>query len=280
MSEFDDALTLRDGEFPGSYAVDISDGWTIGGGINGGLLLAVMAKAMSKALGGRGHSAPLALSAYYLSPTKPGEAMVETDIAREGGTTSVGSAALVQYDEIGRREERIRVTGSFTDHARLPAEATTRLDPPSLPPQEKCFSTKDAPDSAAIPDAPLLERTEVLFDPSTVGWAVGEPSGRGMIQAYVRMADGHEPDPFVLLFACDALPPVSFDLGRPGWAPTIEFTVHVVARPEPGWLRVKHYTEHTAAGHFVEDCEVWDSADRLVAQSRQLARLPREARSE
>ena len=24
-----------------------------------------------------------------------------------------------------------------------------------------------------------------------------------------------------------------------------------------------------------EDCEVWDSADRLVAQSRQLARLPR-----
>lgn len=276
MTEFDTALTLRDGEFPGSYGVDISEDWTIGGGINGGLLLAVMAKAMSRALGGRGHSAPLALSAYYLSPTTPGPAMVETDIARQGGTTSVGSAALVQYDDIGRREERIRVTGSFTDHDQLPAEATTRLDPPSLPPREQCVSRHDAP-SDAMPNAQLLDRTEVLFDPETVGWALGQPSGKGVIQAYVRLADGHEPDPFVLLFACDALPPVSFDLGRPGWAPTIEFTVHVVAKPAPGWLRVRHYSEHTAAGHFVEDCEVWDSADRLVAQSRQLARLPRQA---
>ncbi|WP_018157473.1 thioesterase family protein [Demetria terragena] len=273
MSEFDEALALRDGEFPGSYAVDISEGWTIGGGINGGLLLAVMAKALSQAVGASGHSAPLALSAYYLTPTRPGPAMVETDIAREGGTTSIGSAALVQYDEVGRREERIRVTGSFTDHDKLPHEATSRLSPPNLPPLEDCVGHEMAPD--AMPNAPLLERTDVRFDPESVGWAMGKPSGRGLIQAYLRLADGHEPDPFVLLFACDALPPVSFDMGLPGWAPTIEFTVHVVARPAPGWLRVKHYSEHTAAGHFVEDCEVWDSTDTLVAQSRQLARLPR-----
>lgn len=276
MSEFEDALTLRDGEFPGSYAVDISSGWTIGGGINGGLLLAVMARAMSDALGGRGHTEPLAVSAYYLSPTRPGPAMVETDIARQGGSSSTGSAALVQYADDGRREERIRAMGSFTDLSRLPSEATTRLTPPDLPPVEQCVSKDDAPAGSPVPDAPLLERTDVRFDPASAGWAMGQPSGRGLIQAYFRLADGQEPDPFVLLFACDALPPVSMDLGRYGWAPTIEFTVNVVARPAPGWLRIKHYTEHTAAGHFVEDCQVWDSADTLVAQSRQLARMPRD----
>ena len=70
-------------------------------------------------------------------------------------------------------------------------------------------------------------------------------------------------------------PPVTFDLGRPGWAPTLELTVHVRAVPAPGWLRVSHRTRNVAGGMFEEDCEVWDSAGRLVAQSRQLAMQPR-----
>jgi hypothetical protein len=74
---------------------------------------------------------------------------------------------------------------------------------------------------------------------------------------------------------CDALPPVTFDLGLFGWAPTIELTVHVRAVPAPGWLQVRHATRNLAGGLFEEDCEVWDEAGRLVAQSRQLARTPR-----
>jgi hypothetical protein len=120
-----------------------------------------------------------------------------------------------------------------------------------------------------------MERFDMRLDPACVGWAVGEPSGRGLLQAWFRLADGRDPDPVQLLMVLDALPPVTFDLGHPGWAPTIELTAHVRAVPAPGWLKVSHRTRNVAGGMFEEDCEVWDSAGRLVAQSRQLARFPR-----
>ena len=123
--------------------------------------------------------------------------------------------------------------------------------------------------------APFIERFDVRFDPAMVGWALGQPSGRGEMQAWLRLADAREPDPLSLLMVVDALPPVSMDLGLPGWAPTLELTAHVRGVPAPGWLRVRHATRNVAGGMFEEDCEVWDSADRLVAQSRQLALLPR-----
>ncbi len=78
-----------------------------------------------------------------------------------------------------------------------------------------------------------------------------------------------------LLLVVDALPPVTFDLGLPGWAPTLELTAHVRARPAEGWAIVRHATRNISGGHFEEDCEVWDSGGRLVAQSRQLALIPR-----
>ena len=96
-----------------------------------------------------------------------------------------------------------------------------------------------------------------------------------MLQGWFRLNDEREPDPQSLLLAVDALPPVTFDLGLIGWAPTLELTVHVRARPAPGWLKLRHATRNVAGGYFEEDCEVWDAAGRLVAQSRQLARMPR-----
>ena len=94
--------------------------------------------------------------------------------------------------------------------------------------------------------------------------------------AWFRLEDGREPDPISLLLVVDALPPVTFTHGNLGWAPTLELTAHVRAKPAAGWLKVRHATRNMAGGMFEEDCEVWDSAGRLVAQSRQLARLPRQ----
>ena len=85
------------------------------------------------------------------------------------------------------------------------------------------------------------------------------------------MADGREPDAALLPYVVDAFMPVSFDLGVPGWAPTMELTGQVLGRPAPGWLLAELTTDTVVGDLLIEDAAVWDSAGRLVARSRQLA---------
>ncbi|MFI9274676.1 thioesterase family protein [Kitasatospora sp. NPDC052896] len=270
-SEFDQAIALDPGP-DGRHRGELGAGWQIGGGINGGLLLAVAANALSREL--PGHPDPVSISGYYLSASRPGPAEVRTELVRRGGSLSTGTASLYQDDEDGTPVERLSVLATYGDLAAQAGEVHTSATPPALPPRESCVGMEHAP-PALIEQAALLERFDLRLDPATVGWAVGQPSRQGRIQGWFRLADGREPDPLALLLVADALPPVTFDLGLPGWAPTIELTVHLRAKPAPGWLRVSHATRNLAGGYFEEDAEIWDETGRLVAQSRQLARAPR-----
>ncbi len=49
--------------------------------------------------------------------------------------------------------------------------------------------------------------------------------------------------------------------------------MHLRARPAPGWLACRSWTNYVGGGYHEEDFEAWDSAGTLVAQSRQLALL-------
>jgi hypothetical protein len=91
------------------------------------------------------------------------------------------------------------------------------------------------------------------------------------MRGWVRFSDGRAADPLALLQVVDALPPTSFDLGLASWAPTVELTVYVRGLPAPGWLACVVTGQLWQGGWFDEAAEVWDSAGRLVAQSRQLA---------
>ncbi|WP_042432749.1 thioesterase family protein [Streptacidiphilus anmyonensis] len=276
MTEFEQGTAVaRRAGAPGVYDAELGAGWRIGGGVNGGLLLSLVGRALADHLGeAGGHPQPVSVSGYYISPSRPGPAEVHVEAIRSGRTLSTGSASLRQTADDGSSVERLRVLASYGDLARADEDVRTSAKPPQLPPVEQCIGTDAAPPQF-LASADLLQRLDLRLDPAYVGWALGKPSGEGRIQGWLRMADGHAPDPLLLLFAVDALPPVTFDLGLFGWTPTIELTVHVRAVPAPGWLRVVHSTRNLAGGFLEEDCEIWDSNDRLVAQSRQLAAAPR-----
>jgi acyl-CoA thioesterase len=270
--EFDRGIAVeRTGA--GEYSAHLDAGWVVGGGVNGGYALAVIGNAIRAELSADGQPDPVSVSAYYLSPTAPGPAVVRVRRIRKGGQRSTVAASLVQEHE-GQEVERITVLAVYGDLDRMPAEVQRQIAPPELPPLEDCVDARQAPEEVRR-IAPLLERFGTRIDPAYVGWAVGKPSGSGIIQGWFKLADDRPLDPIALLMVVDALPPVTFDLGLPGWAPTLELTAHVRARPSPGWAIVRHATRTISGGQFEEDCEVWDSEGHLVAMSRQLALLPR-----
>lgn len=269
-SEFDrdTAVTARE---PGVYDAELSARWTIIQAVNGGYLLAVLGRALADALP---HADPISVSAYYLTPSVPGPAVVRTENVRGGSTLSTGQASLFQYAEDGTEVERIRVLATYGDLDGLPDDVRTSAKPPAIPPLEHCLGSADGP--AVIPgSSAIIERLDIRLDPATVGWAVGAPSGKGEMRGWFSLADGRDADPLSLLLTVDALPPTAFELGLMGWTPTVELTTHIRCRPAPGPLRVSITTRNLAGGLLEEDAEVWDSADRLVAQSRQLAKTPR-----
>ncbi|MFE4330085.1 thioesterase family protein [Streptomyces sp. NPDC056831] len=269
-SEFDrdTAVTLRE---EGVYDAELSAGWTIIRAVNGGYLLAMLGRALGEALP---HPDPFSVSAHYLTASVPGPAVIRTQTVRTGRTLSTGQASLFQYAEDGTEVERIRVIATYGDLDALSDEVRTSAKPPAIPPLEHCLGPSDGP--APIPgSSAITERLDIKLDPATIGWAVGAPSGKGEMRGWFGLADGRDADPLSLLLTVDALPPTSFELGLKGWTPTIELTTHIRCRPAPGPLRVSITTRNLAGGFLEEDADVWDSADRLVAQSRQLVRALR-----
>lgn len=279
-SEFDRALALTEPDGDGAQMATLYAGWQIGNAINGGLLLSLAGAALRRRLSeDGGHPDPFAISAYYLSPAVPGPATVRTKTLRRGRSVSTGQVSIVQTDANGREVERVRALATYGNLDAAAGDIQTSATPPDMPGPDDCLPADQAP-PGFLKHAALLQRLDLRLDPSTSGWAVGKPSGRGQIRGWLRLPDGREPDPIMLLLAVDALPPVAFELGVAGWTPTLELSIHVRAKPAPGWLRIALSTRNYAGGFMDEDAEVWDSTGRLVAQSRQLARVIQPASAE
>lgn len=256
-----EALSVE--ESGGGYAVSVNPRWSIGDRPNGGYLMALVARA---AVTASPHPDLLAVSAHFLRPPSFGPATVVVEEMRVGRSVGFHHARLVEAGEI--------VVDARVMSGRLPAAALDWVaDPaPFLPPPDECPRARTtAPDGTEIS---LYDPVEVRYDRDTVRWAGRAATPQPpFVRAWVRMGDAA--DAYAVTIAADALPPAIFALGARGWAPTVEMTTYVRARPAPGWMRVEVSTELMAGGWFDEQARVWDASGQLVGQARQLAMVGR-----
>lgn len=247
----------------GSFAGDLPPDWTVGGKPHGGYLLALLTRAAQQAVAGEATTAtdPVAVSAQFLNAPAVGPVLVHTEIRKAGRTTTV---VFAQLEQRGQSCVEAMVTVS-----RLPSEQAAWVDLPDLPAEPPLHAV----DLASLPSADVFRLSgpcEVRLDPAGAGFLEGRVGDPLRLRLWVRPRND-QPDPLFALVAGDVSMPVTFNLGRFGWSPTVQLTALLRARPAPGWLRVYVDCRAVHGQWFDEDATVIDSAGRLVCQSRQLA---------
>jgi len=275
--------------------------------VNGGVLMATVLRCV---LDLSPHPHPVATSAHFLRVPQLAPAHVEVTWLKAGKTAATARASLVQD---GKSALELTVTTGTVPDAGASASASADAEvsagvsagasadagasacasadadasgrgasltwtgaPPVLPPIEECVDLGPWP-GAVGPDGitGYAGQVEMRLDPATTGWRHGKPAGIPEMRGYFRLREDRDPDAYLLALAVDRMPLVVFGLGASGWAPTVELTWHMRAVPVPGVLKVATRCRHVSGGWFDEEAEVWDAAGRLVAQSRQIARVGR-----
>ncbi len=258
MSELDDDTSVTEvGE--GLWSASINPRWNVGSAPNGGYLIALGARAM---LAASGRPDPLTVTAHYVSPPEPGPVAVSTEVVRAGRRYATVTAAIRQGDR-----ERVRLIGATGDLAAQSGPTRIGAAAPRARAPLACAT-------AAGERAPeVARRYELRLDPSG---GESEVEGPCEVSGWIRLSDGAPPSVLALLAFSDAFPPAVLAALDVGWVPTVELTVHVRARPEPGWVLGRFRTRFLLDGLFEEEGELWSEDGRLLAQSRQLALiLPR-----
>ncbi len=298
MTIFDEATAVSrrsdgfyDARLDARFAL-VAPGGNVPPAVNGGALLATVLRAV---LNCSAHPHPVATSAHFLRVPQLAPAQIEVNWLKDGKTASTARATLVQD---GKPILDTTVTtgtvpsgpadgpvSAMTDGAGALGDGYGAMDsgalnwtgqPPDFPAIEECIDLGKWPGTiAADGTAGFAAQVEVLLDPASTGWRSNEPSGLPEMRGYFRLREDRDPDALLLALAVDALPPVVFGLGATGWAPTVELTWHMRAVPAPGPLQVATRCRHVGGGWFDEEAEVWDASGRLVAQSRQIARVGR-----
>ena len=276
LTAFDEATAVRklaEGRYetlPDRRFAMITPGGTPPPAVNGGVLLATLLRCV---LDTSPHPHPVATSAHFVRVPKLAPAQIEVSWLKTGRTAATARASLHQDGQI--LLDTTVTTGTVPGPGPAAGgELAWSVPPPELPPIGDCVPLGQW---HGAPMEGFPSQVDVLLDPATAGWLSKDPAGTPRMRGYFRLREDRDPDAYLLALAVDALPPVVFNLGARGWAPTVELTWYMRAVPVRGDLRVATASQDVGGGWFDEESVVWDAAGRLVAQSRQIARVGRGA---
>ena len=249
---------------PDSWTTTISSEWNIGVNPNGGYLLSPLLGALSHLTR---HPDPVTVTTHFLRPgiaDAPAELTVE--LIREGRTFASLRGALHQDGKT-----RLEMLATFGDLSGGGGPEDFGPTAPTLLEPERCPLRSEADQDLVLP---ILDRVEVRIPPE---YMVGTRRPEAELAGWIRFRDGRPSDSRSILLFADAFPPAIFNrLGRTGWVPTVELTVHSRRRPAPGWMQGTFSCSDLAGSQLIEDGMLWDSTGQLVARSRQLAFLREE----
>lgn len=251
-------------EGSGVYSGYVFDGWDILGNVNGGYLMAIAARAIADRLG----APPVSVTGHFLKPGRAGALRVEVDVIRTGHRFSTATAGVWQDDQ---RILSVMATVGTVERGDV---ALADQAPPSMPAFDDPSVISTVEEIEASPT--IFRSVDVRLANGSGGFRTGHPTGRAEIEGWFAWLDGGPVDEIGLLLVADVFPPPVFNTDLPmGWVPTLELTVHVRGVPAPGPLKCRFKTSFIQDGMLSEDGWIWDSQDRLVCQSRQLALTPR-----
>jgi acyl-coenzyme A thioesterase PaaI-like protein len=272
-ASFSHAMTLRplfDGALPdvAVFGAELNPHWTIGPKIHGGVMVALCAEAGRAAVRDTAPGTlPLAVSANFLGAPDPGAVRLHTTVRKRGRRLSVVDVDLEQG---GRTAVRAAVTvgvpGELGEPLLVANPVVAFMDP------------EPPPDLAPIGPGHRMAEVNHLaagcdIRPEMAGVWSHPPEGGPTVKVWVRPRDEPTGALFALL-AGDISMPVTFAVGRTGWAPTVQMTAYLRGVPADGWLRVICTTTQIGQTWFDADHTVVDSAGRMVVQTRQLAMVP------
>lgn len=249
---------------PGRWRGSVSGRWNIGAAPNGGYVFCI---ALAAIRGSVRQPHPLTATCHFLGPCAGGPVDIDVEVIKEGRSLSTATARLEQH---GRT--CVVVIASFGDLGSQSGPSLVTAGPPELPAPDDCGFPGDRPAPVGFPTPAISELVDFRPTPTTAS-RLQSRGAAPLLEGWIGFHDGRPVDVDCLPLLVDASPPAIFAAIETGWVPTLELTVHIRALPTPGWLADKIATRVLVDGLLEEECELWDSAGRLVAMSRQLARV-------
>ncbi|HZA11556.1 acyl-CoA thioesterase domain-containing protein, partial [Mycobacterium sp.] len=224
---FSDAMALRQVEHSGRtgiYDAELNEHWTVGPKLHGGVMMALCAAAARTAHGtarsantaNTGSMQPIAVSTSYLSAPAPGRLRVHTFVRKPGRRVSVVDVELVEND---RAAVHAVVTLGEPEHhvpPLLTVNPAVALMAPEPPPDIDPIGP-DHPMAGTFNYAEGCDIRPLMSSVRTESTPAGKPP---VIQIWVRPR-GMAPDILFALMCGDISMPVTFAVGRTGWAPTV-----------------------------------------------------------